>query len=128
MASHMRLELIQVPVSDIDRAKAFYVEKLGFNADHDYQVSDELRFVQLTPPGSACSIALTTGAHQMRPGSIEGLQMVVDDAGASRKELAGRDVKVSEVQVFPWGNFVFFEDPDGNGWALQEIPQRDQTS
>ena len=121
----MRIELIQVPVSDIDRAKAFYVEKAGFNADHDYQVSDSLRFVQLTPPGSSCSIALTTGAHQMTPGSVDGLQLVVRDAEASRKELADRGVEVSDVQVFPWGNFVFFKDPDGNGWALQAIPDRD---
>lgn len=124
MASDMRLELIQVPVSDIDRAKAFYVEKAGFKADHDHQVTDELRFVQLTPPGSACSIALTSGAHQMNPGSIEGLQMVVDDAEASRKELAERGVAVSDVQVFPWGRFVFFKDPDGNGWALQALTHR----
>jgi catechol 2,3-dioxygenase-like lactoylglutathione lyase family enzyme len=126
MASEMRLELIQVPVSDIDRAKAFYVEKVGFSPDHDYQVNDELRFVQLTPPGSACSIALTSGAHQMRPGSIEGLQMVVGDAEASRQELADRGVNVSDVQVFPWGNFVFFQDPDGNGWALQALTQPEQ--
>ena len=124
MASDMRLELIQVPVSDIDRAKAFYAEKVGFNADHDHQVTDELRFVQLTPPGSACSIALTSGAHHMKPGSIEGLQIVVDDAEASRKELAERGVEVSEVQVFPWGSFVFFKDPDGNGWALQAMTHR----
>jgi catechol 2,3-dioxygenase-like lactoylglutathione lyase family enzyme len=124
MASEMRLELIQVPVSDIDRAKAFYVEKVGFNADHDYQVTGELRFVQLTPPGSACSVALTSGTHQMRPGSVEGLQMVIDDAESSRQELAARGVEVSDVQVFPWGNFVFFKDPDGNGWALQAIPPR----
>jgi catechol 2,3-dioxygenase-like lactoylglutathione lyase family enzyme len=124
MASEMRLELIQVPVSDIDRAKAFYVEKIGFNADHDYQVSAELRFVQLTPPGSACSIALTSGTHQMKPGSVEGLQIVIDDAEASRQELAARGVEVSDVQGFPWGNFVFFKDPDGNGWALQAIPPR----
>ena len=124
MASEMRLELIQVPVSDIDRAKAFYVEKVGFNADHDHQVSDELRFVQLTPPGSACSIALTSGAHQMEPGSIEGLQIVVDDAQASRAELTERGVCVSDVQVFPWGSFVFFDDPDGNGWAMQAITNR----
>ncbi len=123
MPSDMRLELIQVPVSDIDRAKAFY-EKVGFNADHDHQVSDELRFVQLTPPGSACSIALTSGAHRMTPGSIDGLQMVVDDAEASRKELAERGVEVSDVQVFPWGSFVFFKDPDGNGWALQAMTHR----
>jgi catechol 2,3-dioxygenase-like lactoylglutathione lyase family enzyme len=124
MASEMRLELIQVPVSDIDRAKAFYVEKVGFNLDHDYQVSEELRFVQLTPPGSACSVALSSGTHQMRPGSVEGLQMVIDDAESSRQELAARGVAVSDVQVFPWGNFVFFKDPDGNGWALQAIPSR----
>lgn len=125
MGSNMRVELIQVPVSDIDRAKAFYVEKVGFNADHDHQVSDELRFVQLTPPGSACSIALTSGAHQMPPGSIEGLQMVVDDAEASREELAERGVEVSDVQRFPWGTFVFFKDPDGNGWALQAMTHRE---
>jgi predicted enzyme related to lactoylglutathione lyase len=116
-----RLELVQVPVSDVDRAKAFYVDQVGFNADHDHQVSDELRFVQLTPPGSACSIALTTGAHQMEPGSVEGLQLVVDDAEAARAELVARGVEASEVQEFPWGRFVFFADPDGNSWALQQI-------
>ncbi len=124
MTTTMRLELIQVPVSDIDRAKAFYVDQVGFSADHDHQVSDELRFVQLTPPGSACSIALTSGAHQMAPGSLEGLQMVVEDAAASRQELAGRGVDVSDVQSFPWGSFVFFKDPDGNGWALQAMTHR----
>ena len=124
MTSEMRLELIQVPVSDIDRAKAFYVDQLGFSADNDTQVSDELRFVQLTPPGSACSIALTSGAHRMTPGSVEGLQMVVADAARSREELAERGVEVSEVQVFPWGSFVFFSDPDGNGWALQALTHR----
>lgn len=124
MASDMRLELIQVPVSDIDRAKAFYVEKVGFRADHDHQVTDELRFVQLTPPGSACSIALTSGAHQMKPGSIDGIQMVVEDAEATRAELAQRGVEVSDVQTFPWGTFVFFKDPDGNGWALQAMTHR----
>jgi predicted enzyme related to lactoylglutathione lyase len=122
MATEMRLELVQVPVSDVDRAKSFYVDKIGFNDDHDHQVSDELRFVQLTPPGSACSIALTTGgAHNMEPGSVEGLQMVIEDADAARTELADRGVKVGEVQEFPWGRFVFFSDPDGNGWALQQI-------
>ncbi len=125
MPSEMRIELIQVPVSDIDQAKAFYVEKVGFSADHDHQVTEELRFVQLTPPGSACSIALTSGAHEMRPGSIDGLQMVVDDAAASRQELADRGVEVSDVQVFPWGSFVFFKDPDGNGWALQALTHRE---
>ncbi len=125
MASEMRLELIQVPVSDIDAAKAFYVEKVGFTPDADHQVTDELRFVQLTPPGSACSIALTSGAHQMKPGSVAGLQLVVQDAEASRRELAERGVEVSDVQVFPWGIFVFFADPDGNGWALQAMTHRD---
>ena len=125
MTVDMRLELIQVPVSDIDQAKAFYVDKVGFTADHDHQVSDDLRFVQLTPPGSACSIALTSGAHNMRPGSVEGLQMVVADAEDARTVLAGRGVDVSDVQVFPWGSFVFFNDPDGNRWALQAMTHRD---
>ena len=113
-----RLELVQVPVSDVDRAKRFYVEQVGFNADHDHQVSDELRFVQLTPPGSACSIALGTGLSKMPAGSVEGLQMVVPDVHAARAELVERGVDVSEVQDFPWGSFVFFSDPDGNGWAV----------
>jgi predicted enzyme related to lactoylglutathione lyase len=118
----MKLELISVPVSDVDRAKAFYTEQVGFNADHDHKVSDEMRFVQLTPPGSACSIAIGTAIGDQRsPGSAQGLQMVVQDAAAARAELAGRGVEVSEVQEFPWGRFVFFQDPDGNGWALQEI-------
>ena len=121
MATELRLELVSVPVSDVDRAKAFYVEKVGFNDDEDHQVTDELRFVQLTPPGSACSIALTSGAHEMAPGSIEGLQLVVDDAHAARDELAERGVEVSDVQDFPWGRFAFFSDPDGNGWAVQQI-------
>ena len=116
-----RLELVQVPVSDVDRAKAFYVDRVGFLAEHDHQVSEELRFVQLTPPGSACSIALTTGAHNMQPGSVAGLQLVVEDAEAARAELVERGVEASEVQEFPWGRFVFFADPDGNGWAVQEI-------
>ena len=116
-----RLELVQVPVSDLDRAKAFYVDQVGFIAEHDHQVSEELRFVQLTPPGSACSIALTSGAHQMQPGSVAGLQLVVEDADAARAELLERGVEASEVQEFPWGRFVFFADPDGNGWAVQEI-------
>ena len=121
MATEMRLELLQVPVSDVDRAKSFYVDKVGFNDDHDHRVSDEIRFVQLTPPGSACSIALTTGAHEMKPGTIDGLQMVVEDADAARAGLADRGVEVTDVQEFPWGRFVFFSDPDGNGWALQQI-------
>ena len=117
-----KLELVQVPVADIDRAKEFYAEKLGFSADQDATVSDEIRFVQLTPPGSACSIALTSGAHHMAPGSLEGLQLVVDDADAARDELQGRGVEVGEVQEFPWGRFVFFTDPDGNAWSVQELP------
>jgi predicted enzyme related to lactoylglutathione lyase len=121
----LRLELVQVPVSDVDRAKNFYVEKAGFNADHDHRVSDEVRFVQLTPPGSGCSIAIGTGLGAgMAPGSVQGLQLVTDDIHAARRELAGRDVDVSEVQEFPWGSFVFFSDPDGNGWAVQAIPPR----
>jgi predicted enzyme related to lactoylglutathione lyase len=119
-----RLELVQVPVSDVDRAKSFYTEQVGFNADHDFQVTDELRFVQLTPPGSACSIALGTGLSAMPPGSVEGLQIVVEDIHAARAELAGRGVEVSDVQVFDWGSFVFFSDPDGNGWAVQQLPPR----
>ena len=121
MTIDMKLELIQIPVSDIDRAKDFYVNKVGFNDDHDHRVSDEIRFVQLTPRGSACSIALTTGAHEMEPGSIEGLQFVIDDADAARAELAERGVEVGEVQDFPWGRFVFFKDPDGNSLALQAL-------
>jgi predicted enzyme related to lactoylglutathione lyase len=118
-----RLELVQVPVSDVDRAKAFYTEKVGFNADHDHRVSNEIRFVQLTPPGSACSIALGTGlGGDMRPGSAQGLQLVVSDIHAAHAELVERGVEVSEVQEFDWGSFVFFNDPDGNGWAVQEIP------
>src|ERR671930_1294817 len=116
-----KLELVAIPVSDVDRAKEFYVEKAGFNADHDHRVSEEIRFVQLTPPGSACSIALTTGAHQMTPGSLDGLQVVVSDADAVRAELVERGVEVSEVQEFPWGRFVFLKDPDGNGWSVQQI-------
>jgi predicted enzyme related to lactoylglutathione lyase len=116
-----KLELVQVPVSDVDRAKAFYVEQIGFNLDHDHQVNDELRFVQLTPPGSACSIAIGTGLSQMAPGSVEGLQIVIEDADAAYAELKDRGVEVSEVQDMPWGRFVFFSDPDGNSWALQQL-------
>jgi predicted enzyme related to lactoylglutathione lyase len=116
----MKLELVPVPVIDVDRAKAFY-EKVGFNADHDHRVSDELRFVQLTPPGSACSIVLGIGITEMEPGSVNAYQMVVEDAEAAREELSGRGVEVSDVQEFPWGKFVFFSDPDGNRWALQQI-------
>jgi predicted enzyme related to lactoylglutathione lyase len=119
-----RLELVQVPVSDVDRAKNFYTEKAGFNADHDHRVGDEIRFVQLTPPGSACSIAMGTGLSDMPPGSAQGLQLVVSDIHAARAELVERGVEVSEVQEFDWGSFVFFNDPDGNGWAVQQIPPR----
>jgi predicted enzyme related to lactoylglutathione lyase len=117
-----KLELISVPVSDVDRAKAFYTEQVGFHADHDHRVSDELRFVQLTPPGSACSIAFGTGLSQKPPGSVEGLQLVVSDIDAARAELVERGVEVTEVQEFDWGRFVFFSDPDGNGWAVQQLP------
>ena len=116
-----KLELVAVPVSDVDRAKAFYTEKAGFNADHDHTVSDEIRFVQLTPPGSACSIALGKGVTDAEPGSVKGLQLVVEDADAAHADLASRGVEVSPVQDFPWGRFVFFSDPDGNGWAVQQI-------
>lgn len=117
-----KLELVSVPVADVDRAKEFYTEKIGFNADHDHKVTDELRFVQLTPPGSACSIAIGTGMPQAEPGSVKGLQMVVADVAAARAELLARGVEVSEVQEFAWGSFVFFDDPDGNGWAVQQLP------
>ena len=120
-----KLELIAVPVTDVDRAKAFYVDQVGFNADHDHRVSDEMRFVQLTPPGSACSIAIGTGIMDTVPGSVQGLQLVVTDADAARAQLVDGGVDVSEVQDFPWGRFVFFKDPDGNGWAVQAIPPRD---
>jgi len=117
-----KLELVQVPVSDVDRAKDFYTEKVGFNADHDHQVDENVRFVQLTPPGSACSISIGTGlGGDMTPGSVQGLQVVVEDADAARAELASRGVEVSEVHDFPWGRFVFFQDPDGNGWSIQQI-------
>lgn len=120
----MKLELVPVPVTDVDRAKAFYTEKIGFNADHDYQVDEHLRFVQLTPPGSACSIAIGTGLTEMAPGSVKGLQMVVKDVRAVRDELLARGTEISEIQEFPWGTFAFFSDPDGNTWALQEIQAR----
>ena len=122
----MKLELVPVPVSDVDRAKAFYTEKIGFNADHDYQVTDELRFVQLTPPGSACSIAIGTGLTEMTPGSIKGLQMVVADIQEAHDNLLQRGAEVSEIEVHPWGSFIFFSDPDGNTWALQQLPDRGQ--
>jgi catechol 2,3-dioxygenase-like lactoylglutathione lyase family enzyme len=120
----LRLELVAIPVSDVDRAKAFYTEKAGFHADHDFQVSEGLRFVQLTPPGSACSIAIGDGITDAAPGSVQGMQVVTKDVRTARAELAERGVEVSDVQEFPWGAFVFFSDPDGNRWAVQEIPPR----
>ncbi len=120
----MRLELVAVPVTDVDRAKAFYVDQVGFHDDHDYQVTDELRFVQLTPPGSACSIVMGTGVTEMAPGSQKGLQVVVEDVEAVRQELGGRGVETSEVDVQPWGSFIHFSDPDGNTWSVQQIPPR----
>jgi predicted enzyme related to lactoylglutathione lyase len=119
-----KLELINVPVSDVDRAKAFYTDQAGFNADHDHRVTDDMRFVQLTPPGSACSIAIGSGLSEQPPGSVQGLQVVVDDIETAHAELAGRGVEVSDVQDFPWGRFVFFSDPDGNGWAVQQLSPR----
>jgi predicted enzyme related to lactoylglutathione lyase len=119
-----KLELVAIPVTDVDRAKSFYVEQAGFNPDHDHTVSEEIRFVQLTPPGSACSIALGKGLTDAAPGSVVGLQLVVEDIGQAHDELARRGVEVSEVQQFPWGSFVFFSDPDGNRWAVQQLPPR----
>src|SRR2546430_16709318 len=121
-----RLELVQVPVSDVDRAKAFYTDKAGFNADHDHQASDEMRFVQLTPPGSPTSIAIGTGITDMAPGSVQGLQMVAADIDAARAELVARGVDVSDVQHFPWGSFAFFGDAHGNGWPRRAVPRGEQ--
>ena len=120
----MKLELVAIPVADVDRAKAFYTDKAGFNADHDYTVSDEIRFVQLTPPGSGCSIAIGKGLTEAAPGSVTGMQLVVTDIEAARKEFVDRGTEVSEIQDFPWGRFIFFADPDGNKWAVQQIPPR----
>ena len=120
----LKLELVQVPVSDVDRAKAYYTEKVGFDADVDITVREGLRFVQLTPPGSACSIAIGTGMSDMQPGTVQGLQVVVEDIDAARTDLANRGVEVGEVEVFDWGSFVYFSDPDGNGWAVQQVPDR----
>jgi catechol 2,3-dioxygenase-like lactoylglutathione lyase family enzyme len=120
-----KLELVTIPVTDVDRAKAFYVDRVGFDADHDHVVSDELRFVQLTPPGSACSICIGLGLTDAEPGSVRGMQLVVADAQAAHDDLAARGVEVSEVQSMPWGDFVFFSDPDGNAWAVQAIPDRE---
>jgi catechol 2,3-dioxygenase-like lactoylglutathione lyase family enzyme len=119
----MRLELVGVPVADVDRAKAFYVEQIGFNLDHDHTVSEDLRFVQLTPPGSACSITIGVGVVDMPPGSQKGLQLVVEDVEAVRQRLVDRGVDTTDVQVYPWGSFIFFSDPDANRWAVQQLPR-----
>ena len=119
-----KLELVAIPVTDVDRAKAFYVDQVGFADDHDHVVSDEMRFVQLTPPGSGCSIVLGKGITEAEPGSVQGMQLVVSDVEAAHAHLAEQGVEVSEVQDFPWGRFVFFADPDGNRWAVQEIQAR----
>ena len=118
-----KLELVAVPVSDVDRAKAFYVDQVGFVADMDHRVNDELRFVQLTPPGSACSIAFGEGITTAAPGSVQGLQVVVDDVEKARADLLAHGVEVGDVQHFPWGSFVWFSDPDGNRWAVQQMPE-----
>ncbi|MFB2599360.1 glyoxalase superfamily protein [Herbiconiux sp. P17] len=117
-----KIELVAIPVSDVDRAKAFYVDQVGFVADHDHAVTDDLRFVQLTPPGSACSIVLGKGITEMAPGSQKGVQIVVADADAARAHLVANNVPASEVDEQDWGRFVYFSDPDGNTWALQELP------
>jgi len=119
-----RLELVAIPVSDVDRTKTFYVEQVGFRADHDHTISEEMRFVQLTPPGSACSIAFGIGIVDGPPGSVAGLQLVVADIDAAHAQLSERGVDVGEVQEFPWGSFVFFSDPDGNRWSVQQLPAR----
>jgi len=119
-----KLELVMIPVTDIDRAKAFYVDQVGFNADHDHTVSDEVRFVQLTPPGSACSIALGRGITTAEPGSVKGMQIVVADINEAHAHLAAGGVDVSDVEVLAWGSFVYFSDPDGNAWAVQSLPSR----
>ena len=118
-----KLELVTIPVSDVDRAKSFYTEKAGFRVDVDQRVTDELRFVQITPPGSACSIAFGTGLTTPSPGQAQ-LQVVVDDVHAARADLLERGIDPGDVQEFPWGSFVFFSDPDGNNWAVQQLPAR----
>ncbi len=124
MAVEMKLELVPVPVTDVDQAIEFYVKKVGFSLDHDHRVNEQIRFVQLTPPGSACSIVLGEGVVEMAPGLQKGLQMVVKDAAAAHKDLKSRGVEVSSITPMDWGIFVFFSDPDGNSWALQELPSR----
>lgn len=119
-----KIELLAVPVTDIDRSKEFYEKALGFTADVDVTVEDDVRFVQLTPPGSACSIMLDRGMSDMTPGSLEGIQVVVEDADAELARLREAGVEARGVEELDWGRFVYFTDPDGNGWALQEIPEK----
>ena len=119
-----KLELIAIPVTDVDRSISFYVDQVGFNLDHDHKVSDDLRFVQITPKGSACSIAFGIGQANVGGQPLRGLQVVVADVAAARDELLGRGVEVSDVSHLPWGSFVWFDDPDGNRWALQQLPPR----
>jgi predicted enzyme related to lactoylglutathione lyase len=119
-----KIELIILPVTDVDRARDFYANQVGFHLDHDHVVSDEVRFVQLTPPGSGCSIAIGKGLTDAEPGSVQGLQMVVDDIEAARKQLVDNGVDVGPVDIQPWGHFLYFADPDGNRWNVQYIPQR----
>lgn len=127
MSSTMKIEVVPIPVTDIDRAKAFYVEKIGFNADHDHRVDENIRFVQLTPPGSACSIVLGQGVVEMAPGTQKGVMMVIENADETFAELRGRGVETSEVTEMAWGRFIYFADPDGNTWALQELPDYSKT-
>lgn len=124
LAMDWKIELVPIPVTDVDRAKSFYVDRVGFNADHDHRVSENLRFVQLTPPGSACSIVLGTGITDMPPGSQRGVQVVVEDVQTARDSLIEHGVQASEIDSLPWGSFVYFADPDGNTWALQQLPPR----
>ena len=119
-----KLELVAVPVSDVDAAKEFYTEKVGFTLDHDHRVSETMRFVQITPPGSACSIAIGEGITDAAPGSAPNLQVVVSSVQEARDQLVASGVEVSPIQEFPWGSFVFFQDPDGNRWAVQQLPLR----
>jgi len=119
-----KLELVIIPVTDVDRAKSFYVDQVGFHADHDHSPTPEIRFVQLTPPGSACSIAFGRGLTTAQPGSVEGLQVVVSDIEVAHRELSAHGAPVSPIQDLDWGRFVFFSDPDGNKWAIQQLPPR----
>lgn len=119
-----RIELIFVPVSDIDRARDFYVDRVGFTLDHDIRVDENTRFVQITPPGSACSIAFGEGIHDGVPGTLNNIQVVVDSAETARTELVNAGVEASPIDVQPWGIFTTFADPDGNTWTIQELPAR----